>query len=115
MAKEERLEEQKQTSPKTFPDTSPQSYPGSDYSFTLQGIIEMQRTMGRLEEAIKNLTEQSKTHADEIKDIGKKVYAAKVVFMVFGAILAALGSLAVFFLDKIWNAVIPLIQIKPHP
>ena len=38
---------------------------GSHYAFTLQTVVKMQRSLGKVEQAIANLAEQSKKHDDK--------------------------------------------------
>ena len=50
-----------------------------------------------------------------IDDIGKTIYTGKGILIAAGSVLAILSGLVVLILDKIWNAIVPLLQTKPHP
>jgi len=102
------------TTPPTFPETTPPAYPSSDYSFTLQAIMEMQKTLGQLTQAVTTLTEESKKHREKIDDMSHKIYAAKISLWIVGFVLTAVGGIVAFFLNRIWE-IIPLIPTKPHP
>ena len=67
------------TPPPPFAETSYRSYPSGDYSYTVELMATIQHTLGRLTEAIESLKAQSKEHGNELKTIGKDVYAAKAV------------------------------------
>ncbi len=71
-----------------FPETTPPTtYPGSDYSFTLQTVMELQKTVGQLTQAVNTLTDQQKEQAKKLDGISHKIYAAIVVLLVIGGIL----------------------------
>lgn len=102
--------------PEASPQITPQAYSPYDHSFTLQATMEMQKTLGKLEQAVTTLTEESKNSREKLGKIDKDIHAAKVTIKVVGVILAAIGSGALALFWKIWTAVSPLIQIKlPHP
>jgi hypothetical protein len=120
--------------------TTPPDYSKGDYStFILPAILEMQKTLGQLTQAITTLTHESEKNTDKIDAIGKltqavatlsetskiscekldkishKVFAAEVVIGIVGGILALVGYGLFNLLGKIWNVIYPMIQIKPHP
>ena len=66
------------TTPEAYP-TTPPVLPSGDYSYTVEIVMNMQQTLGKLTEAVESLKEQSKEHGAEIRQIGKDVHAAKVV------------------------------------
>jgi len=102
--------------PGKLAETTPPSIPAHDYTpFTFQVIMEIQKSIGQLEQAVTTLTEESKKRGDTLDLISHQVYAAKVVMWVIGIILTGLSGIAVFLLNKMWDAIIPLLQIKPHP
>lgn len=111
-----RTEASLESTPSRYPaETTPQAYHSSDYSFTLQTIMEMQKTLGQLTQAVNTLTEESKKRGDILDKISHKVYAAQVGLVVAGVVLSTLGSAAVYLLSEIWKAMYPLLQLKPHP
>lgn len=103
------------TTPSRFPETTPPAPHLSDFSFTLQAIMEMQKTLGQLTQAITTLTEESKKRGEVLDRISHKVYAAQVVLWIAGGLLTALGGVAVFFLNRIWDTILPLVRMKLHP
>jgi hypothetical protein len=72
----------------------------------------MQYSLGKLIEAIETLKTQGDKHADKLDKISSNVTWAKGAFWAAAAILSVCGSIATFFLVKLCNAIIPLLQIK---
>ena|SRR5205823_2188682 len=106
---------ERETTPSRGPETNPQLYPGPDYSFTLQAIMEMQRTLGELKQSVSTLTSQIDKHDTKLDEVSRKVYAAEIVLIVVGAILTILSGVVVWFINHAWNALSPLIKISiPH-
>ena len=108
MARNTRREVTPDTTPQRMAETTPQSYPLSDHSFTLQAIMEMQKTLGELTQAVRSLTEESKKNGVALEDIGKKMYAAKIVLWIFGVIFTATSGVTAFFLNKFWDKIFNL-------
>jgi hypothetical protein len=81
------------TPPPQFAETPPFSYPSGDYSYTVELVATIQHTLGRLTEAVESLKAQSKEHSDEIKAIGKDVYAAKAVGRTLLWVVGVVGTL----------------------
>jgi hypothetical protein len=79
-----------------------------DHSFTLQAVMEMQKSLGQLTQAVNSLTEQTKENSEEIKTIGRQVYAARVVVTIVGSIVGG-----IYVLCEIWKTISPYLQIKP--
>lgn len=93
MPKDRQNEPVRETTPQRFADTTPiQQFPSSDYSFTLQAVMEMQKAVGALTEAVKVLQRQSDRHDAKLGEIGKDVHTVKVTARIIGAVLA--GALA---------------------
>ena len=103
---------ERETTPPRLPEITPQAYPSSDYSFTLQAVMEMQKTLGQLTQAVITLTEESKEIKGKLNRIGNKVNAAQVGLVISGVVLSAIGSAAVYILCEIWKVISPLIKIK---
>src|SRR2546425_492681 len=103
MTPREEKERRQDSVPGSLPEGTPSSYPGSDYSFTLQSVMEMQKSVGQLIQAVTTLTETSKKHDEKIDKISHRVYAASVVIAIFTAIGA-------FLLNKIADAVIAALK-----
>lgn len=77
--------DQEATTPSRLPDTTPQVYPGQHYDFILQGVFDIQKTLGRVTEAVETLKTESISQRDKVDQIGKDVHAAKVVVRLVGA------------------------------
>jgi hypothetical protein len=93
MPSREDRERGRETNPSRFPETTPPVQPADYAVHTVQTVLEMQRTLGGVEKAIKNLEDRSKEYGDKLDNIGKDVHAAKVVGGVIAAIMAVLGWL----------------------
>ena len=76
--------------PQSFPETTPQRYAGSDYSFTLQAVLELQKSVGQLQEAVSTIKEQIKHQGEKLDKLNLRIYAAGTVLVVLGAILSFL-------------------------
>lgn len=109
-----RREELSDTTPPRLAETTPPSYYTNDHSFTLQAIMEMQKTLGGLTQAVNTLTEESKKSRDKLDEISHNVFAAKKVMWVVGTILSFLAGSAIFILNKIWDTILPLLQTNLH-
>lgn len=107
--RDERERSRESTTPR-FPDTNPPESPSKDYALpTLQAVIEMQRTLGELNQAVKTLTVQSNNQGEKIDKISHRVYAAT-------AVVTVLTGIAYFFLNKIFDVVVNILNrpIPPH-
>jgi hypothetical protein len=77
----------RETTPKRFAETTPPVYPSLDYSFVLQGVFDIQKNIGKLEQAVQNLTDQQKEHSKKLDALSHKIYAAIAVILFVGAVL----------------------------
>jgi hypothetical protein len=79
----------KQSTP-ILPSTTPISLPGSgaDYSFVLPTLMELQRSIGKLTQAVDTIGNELRDQRTKLDKIGKQVYAAIVVLVVVGGILS---------------------------
>ncbi len=84
---------ERQENPPTFAETTPSRYPMTDYSFTLQAIMEMQKTIGGLNEAVGTLKSLTEKQGDKLDKISHRIYAATVVITIALPILAFLANL----------------------
>jgi len=111
MGKPEHAQSSTGSVPTQSPQTTPQDYILSDHSFTLQSIMEMQKVLGQLTQAVTTLTEESKKNSTKLDEISHKIYAAEVV----GGLLVLIGGGSLWLIWKIWGTIAPLIQLKLHP
>jgi hypothetical protein len=81
----------KQTTPDVLPSTTPPAYTAggtSDYSFVLPTLMELQREVGKLTQAVSTVSDELKEQRSKLDKISRQVYAAVVVLVVVGAILS---------------------------
>ena len=81
------------TPPTEIPEATPPRYPMADYSFTLQAIMELQRSVGGLVEAVNALKSRTEKQAEILDKISHRIYAASVVIAIALPILAFLTNL----------------------
>jgi hypothetical protein len=88
--------------PTAIPETTPpQRYPMTDYSFTLQAVMELQKAVGGLTVRIDELIGKVDKQADRLNSISHQIYAAWAVLIVFGA----LGG---FVISHLWAPMVKL-------
>jgi hypothetical protein len=90
MAKErQRGGESFESGPPRMPSGNPPIHASSaDYSLaTMQVVMEMQKTLGGLTQAVNTLTDQHKDQAAKLNKIEKQIYAFIAIVFVLGAIL----------------------------
>ena len=108
-------EEQKSVSPQRFADTAPQVFPGSDYSFTLQAVMELQSKVGQLTEAVSNLSKKVEKHDEKLDHATKVIYAAGVVLtiaiVVGGWVVNRVADVAI----EMFRHPVQVQQIQPSP
>ena len=83
----------KPTTPEEFPTQSPVQ-PSGDYSYTLEIVMHMKESMGRLLEAVESLKTDSREYRAELKTISQQIHGFKVgarwviaVCLGFGALI----------------------------
>lgn len=91
-----RSEEGKYSTPDAV-STTPGLEPGG-HSWNLQVLMELQHSNGRLTQAVEQLTKQSEEHAKKLDSISHRIYAA-------AAVLAVLGTVLAFLLDRAWDKI----------
>jgi hypothetical protein len=82
------------TVPQQFPATTPTVYPGSDYSFILQGVFDIQKSIGKLEQAVQILMDQQKAHGEKLDKLSHRFTAAVAVIAFLGVLLTFLSPFA---------------------
>lgn len=90
MARERSKPEAQATQPSEFAVTSPQ--PSGDYTYTLEVVMGMQKTLGELTQAVRSLTEQVKDQGVKVDASCKDIHAAKVVVGVLAALEVAAST-----------------------
>jgi hypothetical protein len=79
------------TTPEGFPTTAPQ-FPSGDYSYTLEVCMQMQKTLGQVEQAVKTLTDDFREERKKVNRLSHIIYAAGVVGTISVAILIFLAN-----------------------
>jgi len=105
------------TTPPRMPDTTPPAYPSGDFSYTLEVVMEMQKAVGKLTEAVDTLKQQSGNHDSKLDGIGKDVHAAKVGLKIIMGVFVVSGTILGFLLNRIaevLQAYLTATAIKPH-
>ena len=88
-----------------LPQITPPTYAGSDYSFVLQSVFEIQRALGAVEKAVSTLT-------DELKDQRKILnWISRVIWFTAGGIVLA-GGLVGYILDKGFDRLLEVLMTK---
>jgi hypothetical protein len=80
------------TTPEGFPVNTPQQLPSGDYSYTLEVCMQMQKTLGQVEQAVKTLTEDFREERKKVNRLSHIIYAAGVVGGIGLAILIFLAN-----------------------
>ena len=85
-----------------------------DHSFTLQAIMEMQRSIGQQTEAINNLGHSINTLSSRTKSVEDETSKINTRLAIAASILAILLVVGGFIIDKVWDSAWVLIaeQIK---
>jgi hypothetical protein len=97
----------KDVNPTKLPETTPPSFPGSDYSFTLQAVFEMKGTLGELKKGIETLTEQTRANSGKINHMSHVIYAV-------GAVVTVVGAIAGFVIKALWDLISPILRSHLH-
>ncbi|MBZ5605776.1 MAG: hypothetical protein LAO79_26035 [Acidobacteriia bacterium] len=85
--------------PEEYSVASPASLPSGDFSYTLEIVMRMQESMGRLTEAVASLKDQSKSHGEKLEAIGKDVHAFKVTVSVVGGLIVIIGGIIAWLVN----------------
>lgn len=88
----------KPSTPERYGDSTPPVLPSGDYSYTVEIVMAMQHTLGKLSEAVDTLKTTQAQQGQKLDGIDKKVYAGIALLAVFGAILT-------FFANSINDAI----------
>jgi hypothetical protein len=89
--------------PPEIPETPPpRQYPTADYDFTLQTVMELQKTVGQLTERINVLIGRVDSQDKTLTSISRNIYAGWIVLVIF---LTAGG----FLIDKLWPGISKLL------
>lgn len=88
---------QSKGTPENYPVTSP-GVPGTGEhaGLILTTVMELQRTVGGLVNAVESLTSRADEQGKKVDKISQQIYAAI-------AVVTVIGGVALFILNKIWD------------
>jgi hypothetical protein len=81
----------------------PASTPSGDYSYTLEVVMGMQATLGKLTEAIDTLKGSIKSQGEKLDSVSRDVHTAKVVMWVAIGITSFLGTIGGIALKALFD------------
>jgi hypothetical protein len=97
------------TTPQQFPETTPPSYPGTDYSFTLQAVYDLKGAMSRLEHTVQQLDRSLSELKTDVRGVQRTLWLATGGVAI---IVAVLG----FFGNRFWDTMMQMRDyISRHP
>src|SRR5207245_1759622 len=79
--------------PEAYPTTPQQQLPSGDYSYTLEAVMGMQATLGKLTEAIETMKGSIKAQGEKLESVARDVHTAKVVMWVVIGLMSFLGGI----------------------
>ena len=98
------------------PTTTPDNYSTHDHSFTLQLIMELQRSVGQLAESVNQTHRQLERFEDKadrrFDGIESAMSGVKITIAAAGVVLAIVIAISGFFVDKAWDSVASHIDIS---
>lgn len=102
-----RVEEQKQP-PKSTPERLAVGTPGvpglgEHAGLILTTVMELQHSVGRLQQAVETLTTHVDDQGKKLNSISHQIYAA-------WAVLVVIVALSGFLLDKFWNVIVKIVD-----
>ena len=82
------------TTPQSYPETPPpQLHSSGDFTYTVEVVMGMQATLGKLTEAVDALKGQVKGHGEKLEQIGKEIHTAKVILSMCGGAIIVVGGI----------------------
>jgi hypothetical protein len=91
--------------PQSFAQTTPE-YAQPSHDFTLQAVMQVQRTLGEIDQKLDTVRDQIKSHGDKIDNIEKIVDRVKTGAIVGGVLISAFGAFVWWAIgDRVQGAV----------
>lgn len=75
-----------------------QIYPGTEYNFMLQAVLDMQKTIGALTNAVDTLTKDVRENAIELRRVCQDIHTTKTIMKFSAWAILVLGVL-----HEIWH------------
>lgn len=83
-----------------------------DHSFTLQMIMELQRSIGQLSESVAQIHRDTGKIETRLDKIDASMSSVKTTITVAGIVLTIIIAISGFFVDKVWDSVASHIDIS---
>jgi Flp pilus assembly protein TadB len=93
--------------------STPQSFVSPDYSFTLQMVMELQKSTGQLTEAVNSLRDAIDKQGDKIDKIEDKLSGITQKIYAAGVVLTILVVIGGFIVNKAWDIVVQQLTSRP--
>ncbi len=100
MARTPRQDSQKEITPTSFPETTPPRFAQPGHDFTLQAVIEMQRSIGELAAKTDRLIADVKSQGDKVDGIRTTI----AWFTGAAAAIGLIGGMFISFLIKAFSS-----------
>ena len=79
---------------------------GSDYSFVLPTLMELQREVGKLSQAILTISEHQKAQTTKLEEIGRDMHTGKILMRIISIAAIGLGGLLGWILARAWDVIL---------
>jgi hypothetical protein len=103
--------EKTETTPRQFGESTPPQYAMVDYSFTLQAVMELQKSVGQLTARFDEFDKKLDRQSDKLDRVNRQMYAA-------WAVLIVLGVIGGFLINHLWgpisNLLAQALKESPH-
>jgi len=94
------------------PSSTTQPTSNQDYSFTLQMIMELQRSVGQVSESVAQIHRETGKIESKINKLESSMSSVKTTITVAGIVLTIIIAISGFFVDKVWDSVANHIDIS---
>ena len=94
------------------PSRSTPAVTNQDHSFTLQMIMELQRSIGQLSESVAQIHRDTGKIETRLDKIDASMSSVKTTITVAGIVLTIIIAISGFFVDKVWDSVASHIDIS---
>jgi hypothetical protein len=109
MVRQPKVETVRETAPQSFPEIPPPAYAQAvGATYLVESIMQMQQTIGELKSTVTHLKEASDKQTVKLDRISHIIFASGVVL----AIILGIGG---FFMNKIWDGVVTIIETQNAP
>jgi hypothetical protein len=83
--------------PTSFPETTPRNFAQPGHDFTLQAVMEMQRTLGEISSKVDRVVADVKSHGDKLDTIRSQISFVKGALWVLGSMMAvAIAGITIY-------------------